>query len=225
MSAEFIDMSVTARYLFAPSTLPLTRLLMKSTIQALENLFSFHSLQIEADTNQFRLAGGMGEFEGVPIQQLYVDPVSITFAVVGDRADSDRIYEGLRQFLIKIDSGKRMENPTLYAVTYQTQSTVKLSVPHERLLSSKLINFLHSNKENLRPGGCPSAELRLSNLSFQVTFKSPSDVYSLLPKVLTIEPRAGSDPNENMYYVVTPTDSDVHKRLVEEFEKGMRKAS
>lgn len=225
MSADFVDMTMMARYLFAPSALPLVQLLMKSNIRALESLFSFHSLQVEADANQFRLVGGGGEFEKIPFQQLLIDAVSITLGVAGERSDIDRVYEVLRQFLIEIDPKRRVENPALLAMTYQTQSTVKLSIPFERLLSNALVNFLESKKESLQPAGGSSVNLSLSNLSFQVKFASASDAYFFLPKVLTIEPRAGSDPRENMYYVVTPTDSDEHKKLIEEFENVMSKAS
>jgi hypothetical protein len=218
---DFVDMSVMARYLYAPGSLPLTNLLMKSNIQALETLFSFQSLQVAADNNQFRLVGGMGEFEKCPVLHLIIDAVSITLAVGGARSDNDRIYQELLRFLTQIDSKKRMENPALYTMTYQTQSTVKLSVPFERLLADKFIGFLKSKKDLLRPNSSSSAEFSLSNLSFQVKYTSPGTTFTFLPKVLTFEPRAGSDPNENLYYVMTPTDSDAHRKIVEEFEIAM----
>lgn len=218
---EFIDMSVGGRYLFPPSTLPLTNLLLKSNAQALESLFSFHSLQIEAETNQFRLTGSMGEFEKIPIPQLLIDPVSINLGVVGNSADLKKIYEELRSFLIKIDPKKRMENPTLYASTFQTQSTVRLPIPHAALLSKELSAFLASEKGRLKPQGCSSAEIRLSNLSFQVNYTSCSDLFSFMPKPLTIEPRAGANPEENVYFIVTPTDSAIHQRMIEGFIKAM----
>jgi hypothetical protein len=83
------------------------------------------------------------------------------------------------------------------------------------------MNFLRSKTDVLRPDDSSAAEIYLSNLSFQVRYIPSTDVYSLVPKVLTIEPRAGSDPKENTYYVLTPTDSDTHRLLVEEFEKAM----
>jgi hypothetical protein len=221
MLLDFVDMSVMARYLYAPSTLPLTNLLMKSNIQALGTLFSFQSLQVAADNNQFRLVGGMGEFEKIPILHLIIDAVSITLAVGGDRSDSDLVYQELLRFLTQIDSKKRMENPALYTMTYQTQSTIKLSVPFERLLADKFIGFLKSKKDALRPNNASSAEFSLANLSFQVKYTSPSDTYTYFPKVLTFEPRAGSDPKENLYYVMTPTDSDTHRKIVEDFETAM----
>jgi hypothetical protein len=42
--------------------------------------------------------------------------------------------------------------------------------------------------------------------------------------VLTIEPRAGADMKENMYFVQTPTDSDVHQTIVQELENTMVEA-
>jgi hypothetical protein len=218
---DFVDMVSMARYLFAPNTLPLSNLLMKSNIKTLETLFSFQGMQVSADVNQFRLIAGMGEIDGVAIQQLAIDAVSINLAVMGDHAALSNAYEVLRKFLIEIDSKRRMEKPKLYTTTYQTQSTVKLSVPYERLVAPKLMSFLRSKTDILKPGDSSAAEIHLSNLSFQVKYTSNTDIYSLVPKVLTIEPRAGSNPKEKMYYVLTPTDSDTHRRLVEQFEKVM----
>jgi hypothetical protein len=221
MSADFLEMSMMGRFLFPPSTIPLMPLQMRSNIQALESLFSFQSLQASADVNQVRLVGGMGEFEKISIQQLVIDAISITLIVSGDRSALDHVYDALCQFLTRIDSKNRMEDPKRYAMTYQTQSTVRMSFPYERLLSEKLVDFLKASKETMKPEGCDSVGLNLSNLSFQVKFNSPNDTYYFMPKVLTIEPRAGSDPKDNLYFVVTPTDSEEHRRLIEELEKTL----
>ena len=215
---DFVDMVSMARYLFAPNTLPLTNLLMNSNKKALEALFSFQGMQVGADVNQFQLIAGMGE---VAIQQLVIDPVSINLTVVGDHDDLSNSYEVLRNFLTEIDSKRRMENPKLYTTTYQTQSSVKLSIRYERLVAPEFMNFIKSKIGVLRPDDSSAAEIYLSNLSFQVRYIPKSDIYALVPKLLTIEPRAGSDPKENMYYVLTPTASGAHRMLVEEFEKAM----
>jgi len=218
---DFVDMASMARYLFAPNTLPLTNLLMNSNKKALEALFSFQGMQVAADVNQFQLIAGMGEVNGVAIQQLVIDPVSVNLTVLGDHDDLSNSYEALRKFLAEIDPKRRMEHPKLYTTTYQTQSSVKLSVPYERLIAPEFMNFLKSKIAVLRPDDSSAAEIYLSNLAFQVRYIPKSDIYSLVPKLLTIEPRAGSDPKENMYYVLTPTASDAHRTLVEEFEKAM----
>jgi hypothetical protein len=218
---DFVDMVSMARYLFAPNTLPLTNLLMNSNKKALEALFSFQGMQVGADVNQFQLIAGMGEVNGVAVQQLVIDPVSINLTVVGDHDDLSNSYEVLRNFLTEIDSKRRMENPKLYTTTYQTQSSVKLSIRYERLVAPEFMNFIKSKIGVLRPDDSSAAEIYLSNLSFQVRYIPKSDIYALVPKLLTIEPRAGSDPKENMYYVLTPTASGAHRMLVEEFEKAM----
>jgi hypothetical protein len=218
---DFVDMVSTARYLLAPNTLPLSNLLMKSHRKALETLFSFQGMQIGADVNQFQLIAGMGEINGVAIQQLVIDAVSINLTVAGEYTDLSNAFEALRKFLTEIDSKRRMENPKLYTTTYQTQSAVKLQIPYESLIAPEFMNFLRSKIDVLSPDDSSATEISLSNLSFQVRYIPKSDIYSLLPKMLTIEPRAGSDPKEHIYYVLTPTDSDAHRRLVEEFEKAM----
>ncbi len=222
---DFIDMGSMARYLFVPNTLPLSNLLMKSNMKALEALFSFQSLQVGADLAQFQLVAGAGEMNGVPIQQLVIEPVAITLCVVGDKHNLNQVYEVLCQFLAGIDPKKRMESPKLYTTAYQTQSTVRLPMPFEKMVAPKLLNFLESQKDILRPDSSSTANLQLSNLSFQVKYKQDNEVFSYLPKLLTIEPRAGADPKEHMYYVLTPTDSDAHRILVEGLGKAMAEAT
>jgi hypothetical protein len=158
---------------------------------------------------------------GIPIQQLVIEPVAITLCVVGEKSDLNKVYEALRQFLTGIDAKKRMESAKLYTTVYQTQSTVRLSIPYEHLVAPRLVDFLRSQKEALRPSDSSAAEIRLSNLSFQVKYRQGDDVFSYLPKVLTIEPRAGTDPKENIYFVLTPTDSDAHQVMVQELEEAM----
>jgi hypothetical protein len=218
---DFIDMTSWARYLFAPNTLPLANLLLKSNLKALESLFSFQSMQMEADVNQFRLTAGMGEIDGKPVPQLVIDAVSATLGVVGDNSDLCRTYGVLCEFLAGIDPKKRMKHPKLYTTTYQTQSTVQLSLPHERLIAPELVKFLQSRKNMLKPNASSSAEIYLSNLSFQVKYASSNDIFSFVPKMFTIEPRAGADIKENMYFVLTPTDSDAHRMMIQELEKAM----
>jgi hypothetical protein len=221
MQLDFVDMVSMARYLFAPNTLPLSNLLMNSHRKALETLFTFQGMRVGADVNQFQLIAGMGEVNGVAIQQLVIDAVSINLTVAGDHSDLSNAYEALRKFLTEIDSKRRMENPKLYTTTYQTQSAVKLSIPYERLVASEFMKFLRSKMNVLKPEDSSAAKIYLSNLSFQVKYIPNTGNYSLVPKILTIEPRMGSDPKENMYYVLTPTDSNTHRQLVEEFEKAM----
>ncbi len=218
---DFVDMVSMARYLFAPGTLPLTNLLMKSNLKNIETMLSFQTMQVGADVNHFQLIAGMGEVNGVAIQQLVIDAVSINLTVTGDQADLSNAYETVCKFLIEIDSKRRMEKPKLYTTAYQTQSTVKLSIPYERLIAPEFMKFLKAKTRILKPVDASSAEFHLANLSFQVKYTPNTEIYSLLPKVLTIEPRAGSDPKENIYYVLTPTDSNTHRRLVEELEKAM----
>jgi hypothetical protein len=218
---DFVDMVSMARFLFPPSALPLTSLLMKSNIKALEALFSFQGMQVGADVGQFQLMASMGEANHIAIQQLVIDAVSINLTVAGDQTDLSNCFDVLRRFLVEVDPARRMEKPKLLTTTYQTQSTVKLSVPFEHLVAPKFRRFIQSKTDALRPEDSSAAEVHLSNLSFQVRYTPNTDAYSLVPKLLTIEPRAGSDPKDNLYYVLTPTASDAHRHLVQEFEKAM----
>jgi hypothetical protein len=64
------------------------------------------------------------------------------------------------------------------------------------------------------------AQIALERLGWKITYKTQSTDYLYLPKVLTIEPRAGSNPSEMLYYTQSPTDFKTHKDLLEAFEKS-----
>lgn len=218
--AEFIDIASISRVLFAPNTLPITQLLLKGNQSRLGELFSFQNLQVEADINAFQLIASTGELEGIPVVQLSIDPIAINLHVLGARAELDRVSDALRQILIEIDPRRRLEHPHIYTTTHQTQSTVRLSAPFENLLSPALVAFLREHKKAFEPEHS-SAELSLGNLAFNLRYTTQTADFVYFPKQIRIEPRSGSNPEERLYYVQTPTDSDTQRQLLEELERAL----
>jgi hypothetical protein len=219
---EPIDLVSTVRYLFAPSTLPLVPLLLKSNLDGLTSLLSLQNVQTTADVNQYQLLAGPGALDGIAVLQLIIDANSITLNVGGTRGDLDRVLEALRGFLVRIDPKGRLEKPRIHAITYLTQSTVQLSVPFERLLSRELSDFVHNQEpviQQLSPGA--KVSIQLSNLAFQVRFEMGTTDFVYAPKPLTIEPRAGSRAKDRLYFIQTPTDSVEHMRMVASLEKAL----
>jgi hypothetical protein len=55
-----------------------------------------------------------------------------------------------------------------------------------------------------------------------VNYTRSTTDYSYEPKLFTIEPRFGSRPDDRIYYTQSPTDSETHRRLLEQFEEMLR---
>jgi hypothetical protein len=217
---DLIDVVSTARYLYAPNTLPLIQLLLKSNVSRLTALFSFQTMQSGADINVFQITASAGELEGIPVLHLGIEQNAINLQVAGIKHDLDKVYERLRAFLIEIDAKKRFEKPHTFTTTYQTQSTVRLQVPFERLVSPELWRFVQAQRKLFEPEHT-SAEINLSNLSFQVKYITQTPEFIYFPKQLTIEPRSGTNPRDQVYFVLTPTDSEAHQKLIAEFERAL----
>lgn len=217
---DFTDFISSARYLYRPNGLPLTQLLMKSNLDRLNATFRFQNQQSGVDINLFQLLCSAGEFEGIPIVQLSIEAVAINLAISGEKDDLDRVYNAVLGFLVSIDPKKRMETPQLYTTTYQAQSSVHLSFSADHLISPVLMKFVNDCKPAFEvPSKDSNTVIKLSNLAFEVSFTSRTPDYVYLPKLLRIEPRTGSRPEDRLYFVQTPTDSTEHIRLVEELDK------
>ena len=45
---------------------------------------------------------------------------------------------------------------------------------------------------------------------------------TISPRVFIIEPRAGTNYDDKIFYAQSPTDSDTHLKILEEFEKAFK---
>ncbi len=222
--AEIAQVFTIARCLYSPDSVPWAQLLLPTNIGQLTERYRFNGVrQMEAvgggGTVQLICTGGQFSSSGTmqAVQQLIIEANVAQCQVAGNTEDAEAFLGNLEHFFEEVDPAKKgLLNQ--YTRTYQTVAIARLNVPFDAMLSDKMQQYLAENvipKLQIRDA---KAHVKLANLSWQVIYNSEGADYMYLPKVLTIEPRAGSKLSDRIYYTFSPTDFETHKKLLEEFE-------
>jgi len=224
--AEIVKVSTIERHLFGPDAIPWAQLKLPSNLQKLQARYKFAEIRQGTDPsgNIIQLTGVGGEFilEDVPcaVEQLILEPNAMQFQIAVSSDQSLEFFQDVTKFLVEIDTTKVFSSAQERTKTYQTVVTARLAVPSDALFSDPVRRFL---KEDVSPRiklPDTDAQIALERLAWKITYKTQSTDFLYLPKTLTIEPRAGSNPSEMLYYTQSPTDFKTHKGLLEAFERS-----
>jgi hypothetical protein len=224
--AEIIKISTIERHLFGPDAIPWTQLRLPSNLQKLQERYKFAEVRQSADPsgNLVQLMGVGGEFTitEVPraVEQFILEPNVIQFQIAVSSDESRKFFEDVTKFLIEIDPAKVLSSARERTTTYQTVATARLAIPADALFSEPLRQFLQGIVASKVKLPDADAEITLERLGWKISYKTQSTDYLYLPKRLTIEPRAGSNPSEMLYFTQSPTDFKTHGDLLEAFEKS-----
>jgi len=182
-------------------------------------MFSFQGMNVESSNNQLVLTCGMGEWSDIPIPLLRMEGSTIELQVAGEEDSLERVLEAFTEFLIEIDGRKKFAERRLLASSVQTACVVNLGLDYEMFFSKQFLSFLEIQKATLAKGAQrPIHDLNLTNLSFQVRYEMSADQVPFFPRPLSIEPRAGSEPADRLFYIVAPLRSSDLKKVIEELE-------
>jgi hypothetical protein len=224
--AKIIQLFTIARRLFTPDTTPWSQLTAPSNLARLREKYKFAQMvqpdQLPGVPAQLQVIFANGEYqhdqELIGIQSLSVEPNVIQFQVSAGTQGADYFFADLTTFLQELRPEPKIEE---YKKTYQTIAVTRLNVPFEEIFSTGFVKFLNNRvKPSLRlPDGEP--HIRLASLSWLVTYRAESADTMYLPKQLTIEPRFGSKMDDQIYYTMSPTDSETHIGLLEDFERNL----
>jgi hypothetical protein len=226
--AEVVQLFTIARRLFAPESIPWSQLTTPSNLSRLEQKYKFAQLvqpqMLQGGATQLQVIGANGEYRHggslIGIQNLSIEPNVIQLQVSAETQKADLFFADLAAFLEELRSASRIKLDE-YKKSYQTVAVVKLRVSYDKIFSPNMGDYLtESVMPRLKlPDGDP--HIRLAALSWVVTYRTESTDAAYLPKVLTIEPRAGSKIEDRIYYTISPTDSQTHIGLLEEFERKL----
>jgi hypothetical protein len=179
------------------------------------------------------VAGGLqlivsaGEFlaEGlstpVPIQQVAFSPNTIEVQLLGETKAAEQLQNDLVNFLAEV-SGRQGTSFPEYTRSVQTVAIAKLDVPAEALFSEKLNRYVSQAAAPAFKLEDAESHVQLAHMQWVVNYTRSTTDYSYEPKLFTIEPRFGSRPDDRIYYTQSPTDSETHRRLLEQFEEMLR---
>jgi hypothetical protein len=225
---EILRVFTIARFLFGPDTIPWSYVLLESNMERLRERYRLKPFAQVADAqgNVALVASGAGEFVSgesrQAIEQLSLEPTALQFQISATSKEADSFLGDLSLFLRDIDPNARFDLSRQYTRTYQSIAIVRLDVAYEELLSPRLRRFLENTAPSALALPDAPADISLQHLSWAVRYRTQRTEWFYLPKVLTLEPRAGSKPEEKIYYTQSPTDFETHLKLLVSFEQQFK---
>jgi hypothetical protein len=215
------------RRLFPPELIPWQRLSITPILQKLNQQYQFNQFgpQVTANGDFGSLVGTGGEFHVgdsiAPLLRLQVEANALDFQIEGDTASANLFFEGFVKLLNEVSGAELLNPDSAITTVHQTIVIARLDVPFERMVAPAFRDFVHqvALPKFQVPDG--SAEVILGNLIWQVRYATESTKFVYAPKPFSIEPRAGSSPEDFLYHTQSPTTSDEHLALIEAFEKAL----
>jgi hypothetical protein len=227
--AEILQVTTILRCLFAPDSIPWAQMTIASNLKKLQARYKMPALgnfpvPDPSGTQTLQIVGMNGEFSVQsslwPVQQLVVGENLVQVQIGAETATADAFLGDIKQFFSELETSRKIDMSE-YTRTYQTAAVAKLNIPFDAMFSEKMLRYLRENVPAKIKQEDAAPTIQLAHLSWQVKYKSEAMDFFYLPKVLTIEPRQGSKISDNLYYTQSPTNSDTHKKLLDEFEAAL----
>ncbi len=210
--------------LFPPDVIPLLKLCWPETGKTIQALFDFQAVvpvQHQADVTGIAFNGGLYKPDSVLIESVSIEPRRITVRVQGPSEIANFVFQAVSKQIEEIKGGLPLKE---ILCTHETGTTVVLNFPFERLLSGQFVTFLQKSALKYTKNQWSENLILPQNLKFSVRYRITDNTLlkssvTLVPKELVIEPRAQSSPEELLYWIASPTDTETHFKLIEELEK------
>ncbi len=234
---DITQLSVLERRLFEQDIIPFRELITATNIKKIDDVFIFKEVEMAEDTNHnvsmVKMKTGEFKFENkvYPVDHLVIDSRSISFTIFAESDIASKFYLEVARFLDEFSTQGKFKEDSYIVKTTQTTSSATLDFNFNALISEKFSNFLSDDITKI----CASAvdnkakvEIIPKSFAFSVNYsdldKSLVDKkVGISWKQLVIEPRMGTNINDRVYYISTPTDSITHKLLIGKLENIFKK--
>jgi hypothetical protein len=215
--------------LFPPDVIPLMKIPIPQNGKKIQSLFDFQVLEPIEDQGIFSgISFNGGTLKGDPsaiIDFVRIEGRRIAVKVHGTSDLATSVFDAVANELQELNNGQQIRE---IVCTHETATSVVLSFPFDRVLSNEFVSFLNKSANNYTKNQWAENLILPASLKFAVRYRVTDDALiksniTLSPKALTIEPRAQSSPEEKLYWVVSPTDTDTHFKLIEDLERALSK--
>lgn len=224
------ELSVFERRLFPIDVIPFRHVVNASNLNKINASFVFKETNIGEDANNIltNIQMKIGEFKYdnklFPIDHLLIDQRSINFKIQSDSSIAEKYYSSICNLLREIDPLKSFKEDSYIIKTVHTNCVVTLDFNFKDLLSRTFTSFLAKEASKIYASAVNNkAKVQILpkslvfDVDYQVTDKSLlEDKIRIGSKNLIIEPRAGTNLKDNIYYTSSPTDTKTHIQLLTE---------
>jgi hypothetical protein len=218
------DLNVLQDRLYATDIIPFRFINTDSCLTAIKQAFNFKEVESLTDKVNF----SKGEFKLnnkiKVLDILSIEPKRIWFNLYGTSKEANSFYTSLRKIIISFDQNELFRRSKALMKIEQTICNATLDVDFKNIFAKKLLDYLNWSVLEKFSSDSAKAYIRGMRLSTEIFYepKDPNVIshnVSLYPVYFTIEPRVDTPIEERRFHTVSPTDSDTHFKLIEEFEK------
>lgn len=212
--------------LFPSDLIPVLKVSIPEFGKKIQSLFDFQAVEpVERQGSVTGIAfnGGIYKPDSVLIETVAIEARRIVVKVQGKSQIAMSVFEVVSKQIEEVNGGFPLKE---ILCTHETGSSVVLDFPFERILSGQFVNFLQKSAVKHTKNQWSENLILPVNLKFSVRYKITDDTLvksniTLASKELTIEPRVESSPDERLYWIASPTDTETHFKLIEELEKAL----
>jgi len=212
--------------LFPPDVVPILKASLPESGKKIQSLFDFQAVEpIERQGGVTGIAfnGGIYKPDSVLIETVSIEARRIAVKVQGKSEIATSVFQAVSHQLEELNDGRPL---TEILCTHETGSSVILDFPFERILSGQFVSFLQKSAVKHTKNPWSENLILPVNLKFTVRYKITDDTLvkksiTLASKELTVEPRVQSSPDERLYWIASPTDTETHFKLIEDLEKAL----
>ena len=218
------DLNVLQDRIFATDVIPFMFINTESTITAIKQAFNIKETEPLVDKVNFSKGEVKLDKKIKILDFLSIAPKRIWFTLYGTSKEADSFYESLREIIIRFDQNQLFRASKPLIKIEQTVCNVTLDVDFRNMFVKKFLDYL--NRGVIEKCSFKSAKAHIRGMRFSTEiFYEPKDPdlishnISLYPTYFTIGSREGTPLEERRFYTTSPTDSNTHLKLIEEFEK------
>jgi hypothetical protein len=150
----------------------------------------------------------------------------IIVQVSADSATATAFYRSVHAFLAECAPGPAWQDAKPVVHTQETVCSVALDIDWNDLLAPGLVTFLGQQVAGVLSRESAPARVLGYKLSFPIDYQTPpaaaERAITYSQKVLTIEPRPGTTPEERRFFTTSPLDSDSHLELLKSLEAHLK---
>lgn len=224
------DLYVTQIRIFPEGVIPYHVLSLPTKIKELKERYNFAGeeipvpLQLPGSPRIIVFQMGEAKIEGSStiIAKLQFEARKIILEVAASSIIATKVFLDIATFINELAGSSSLSDDKVLTKTEETKCNVTLDIDYWAVFSDKMKRFV--NSELKKSFEQPVLSINPNKLSFEIAFVQDIDLFSkqrihFVPKPFTIEPREGIPFEENTFFTCSPFGSDLHFRLVEDFEK------
>lgn len=229
--AEVISMNVVQTRIFGIDEIPFVQLRIPQLSEVIRQEFGFKEPEPSTPFDLMSMGvvnfqNGLIEVEGKPvvINQLGIEPVRIVLNVGATSNTASAIYARLKEVLKGLSGREDGAAPSELLLAEETTTVVKLRFPITKITEEGHLGVFASGlSEWIENHGARVIATPFS-VRFQVRFiEIPETLASrnvqLSTKNVTIEMRAQTSPDDNVFFISSPCSTDKHLALIDFLER------